>query len=80
VDDAAIVARIAQDAEVARVIALVHRFVAMVQDRTTPDSEADPALEAWLADAVSCGIRAVETFAAGLQQDGIAVRAALSTS
>ena len=37
------------------------------------------ALEAWLADARACGVRAVETFAAGLELDGAAVRAALTT-
>jgi transposase len=36
-------------------------------------------LEAWLADARTSGVRAVETFAAGLEQDGAAVRAALTT-
>ena len=36
-------------------------------------------LEAWLADARTSGLRAVETFAAGLEQDGPAVRAALTT-
>lgn len=34
--------------------------------------------EAWLSQAQTCGVRAVETFAAGLEQDGAAVRAALS--
>jgi len=38
------------------------------------------ALEAWLLrDARACGVPAVETFAAGLEQDGAAVRAALTT-
>ncbi len=37
------------------------------------------ALEVWLADARVCGVRNVETFAAGLEQDGAAVRAALTT-
>src|SRR5689334_9016020 len=37
------------------------------------------ALEAWLRDARACGVPAVETFAAGLKQDGAAVRAALAT-
>ena len=34
---------------------------------------------AWLADARMSGVRAVETFAAGLEQDGAVVRSALST-
>ena len=33
-------------------------------------------LDAWLAEAHACGIRAVETFTARLKQDGAAVRAA----
>ena len=78
-DDAAIVARIAQDAEVGRVLALVRRFVALVRDRPPPPAAA-AALDVWLHDAEGCGVRAVETFAAGLRQDGAAVRAALTTS
>ncbi len=35
-------------------------------------------LNAWLVGARACGIDAVETFAAGLVQDGPAVRAALT--
>ncbi len=35
-------------------------------------------LDAWLAEARACGVSAVETFAAGLEQDGAAVRAALT--
>ena len=35
-------------------------------------------LDAWLTEARSCGISAVETFAAGLDQDRTAVRAALT--
>ena len=36
-------------------------------------------LDTWLADARACGVRALETFAAGLEQDGAAIRAALTT-
>src|SRR6185312_11864055 len=36
-------------------------------------------LNTWLADARRSGVRAVETFAAGLEQDGAAIRAALTT-
>jgi transposase len=35
-------------------------------------------LDEWLAEAGCCGVRAVETFAAGLHQDGAAVRVALT--
>jgi transposase len=76
--DAAVVGRIARDAEVARVIPLVRRFVALVRSRTPPAGRVE-AFEAWLAEARTCGIRTIETFAAGLQQDGPAVRAALTT-
>ena len=78
VDDAAVVAHIAQDPEVARVLALVHRFVTLVRDRPAPPAAA-AALDAWLDHAGCCGVRAVETFAAGLRQDGAAVRGALTT-
>ena len=37
-------------------------------------------LDAWLAEARACGVGAVETFAAGLERDGAAVRAALTLS
>lgn len=37
------------------------------------------AFEQWLSEARTCGVRAVETFAQGLEQDGGAVRAALTT-
>ncbi len=36
-------------------------------------------LDAWLAEARSCSVPAVETFAAGLQQDAAAICAALTT-
>jgi transposase len=74
--DAATVAQIAQDANVARVIALVRRFVALVRERP---AHAAAVFDAWLADVRASGVRAVQTFAAGLEQDGAAVRAALTT-
>jgi transposase len=46
--------------------------------RTAEGDHAAAGLEAWLTEASSCGITAVQTFAAGLQQDGAAVRAALT--
>jgi len=81
--DAAVVRRVEQDGEAARVIGLARRFSMLVRGcgaggKVAP--EAAPAdLEAWLADARMPGLRAVETFAAGLEQDGAAVRAALTT-
>jgi transposase len=81
--DAATTARVEQDREAATVAALARRFTALVRAcgvRQTPDTDAAlAALEAWLADARACGVRAVETFAAGLELDGAAVRAALTT-
>ena len=81
--DAATTARVEQDRETAIVAALARRFTALVRDcgvRQKLDADAAPAaLEAWLIDARACGVRAIETFAAGLELDGAAVRAALTT-
>jgi transposase len=81
--DAAVVARVEQDREAASVAMLARRFTVLVRGcgagrKATPDA-ALAGLEAWLADARTSGVRAVETFAAGLEQDGAAVRSALST-
>jgi transposase len=72
-----------QDREAASVAMLARRFTVLVRGcgagrKATPDA-ALAGLEAWLADARTSGVRAVETFAAGLEQDGAAVRSALST-
>ncbi len=81
-DEAAAVARIEQDVEAATVTMLARRFTGLVRrccaGRSTDCRGQAPDLEAWLADARSCGVGAVETFAAGLEQDGAAVRAALT--
>jgi transposase len=81
--DAATVARVEQDREAAAVAALARRFTELARaccagsrDRAEAPLEA---LEAWLRDARACGVPAVGTFAAGLEQDGAAVRAALTT-
>jgi transposase len=81
--DAAVVARLEQDREAARVAALGRRFTALVRGCGVRGN-ADPktalaALEVWLADARMSGIRAMQSFAAGLEQDGAAIRAALTT-
>ena len=80
--DAATTARVEQDGEAAIVAGLARRFTALVRAcgvRQELDAEAAlAALEAWLADARACGVRAIETFAAGLELDGAAVRAALT--
>src|SRR4051812_29294298 len=83
VSDAAVVARVEQDREAARVAGLARRFSALVRG-TGISQTADPKaalreLNTWLADARRSGVRAVETFAAGLEQDGAAIRAALTT-
>jgi transposase len=81
--DAAVVTRVQQDREAASVAGLARRFTALVRGRGAggklgPDA-ALAGLEAWLTDARSSGLRAMETFAVGLEQDGTAVRAALTT-
>jgi transposase len=81
-DETTTSARVEQDAQVARIASLARRFCTIVRDGSvdhcrdgnTPLTDYD----AWLVEARSCGIRAVETFAAGLEQDGAAVRAALT--
>ena len=44
------------------------------QAPTNPDAD----LSAWLIDARGCGVPALETFAAGLEVEGMAVRAAFT--
>ena len=78
-----IVARVEQDGDAAIVADLARRPTELVRDCRTRRRRGAPApleaLEAWLRDARACGAPAVETFAAGLEQDGAAVRAALTT-
>ncbi|WP_386963773.1 transposase [Archangium violaceum] len=62
---------------------LVRRFGEIVRERSVTRG-AKPinscsTLEQWLGEARTCGVRAVDTFAQGLEQDGDAVRAALTT-
>jgi Transposase/zinc-finger of transposase IS204/IS1001/IS1096/IS1165 len=82
--DAAVVTRVEWDREAATVAGLARRFTALVRGRGAGGKVAADAalaeLEAWLADARTSGVRAMETFAAGLEQDGTAVRSALTTS
>jgi transposase len=82
-DEAAAVARIEQDREAATVAGLTRRFSALVRRcgvrrRSDERPSSVEELDAWLAEARSCGVDAVTTFAAGLEQDGAAVRAALT--
>jgi transposase len=80
--EAAILTRVEQDREATTVAGLAHRFCALVRgcrirhQRRGSDNVAE--LDRWLAEARACGIGTVETFAAGLEQDGAAVRAALT--
>ena len=81
--EAATLTRIEQDEEAARVAALTRRFGDLVRERGVSHG-AEPvsscaAFEQWLGEARTCGVRAVESFAQGLEQDGDAVRAALTT-
>ena len=79
---AASLARIAQDEEVARAVGLGRRLAALIRGCGTgrEPALAEPlrTFEAWLTEACSCGIAAVETFAAGLQQEAAAVSAAMT--
>lgn len=79
-EEAAAVAQAEQDAETQTVAGLARRFTALVRaaGRTAESDHAAAGLEAWLTKAGSCGVTAVQTFAAGLEQDGAAVRAALT--
>jgi transposase len=77
--DAWIVQHVLQDGEAARVVPLVQRFVGFIRDRTADPRITNAAFDVWLDDALSSGVRTVEMFARGLEQDGAAVRAALTT-
>src|SRR4051812_43048605 len=67
----------------AHVAGLARRLTALVRgcgvNPTVGPEAARVALDTWLADARRSGVRALETFAAGLEQDGAAIRAALTT-
>ena len=79
-ENVAVVERVMQDAQVATLVDLGRRFCRIVRTRSgseRPNSSAVVAFEAWLAEARDCGVRVVESFAANLDQDGCAVRAAL---
>lgn len=77
---AAAVKRVEQDEEAALVASLARRFTALVRGcgvgRPARPTAPSADLDAWLTEARACDVGAVETFAAGLEQDGAAVRAA----
>jgi transposase len=82
-EEKAALARIEQNPEAARVMGLTRRGADLIRDAsvTQPPKRRHTgvALDDGLAEACCCGVCAVETFAAGLQQDGAAVRAALTS-
>jgi transposase len=85
--DAAIVARIEQDEEAKTAATLSRRFTALIRvcgaagrrENSAP-VQPEATFDAWLAEARACGVGAIETFAAGLEADGAAVRAALTAT
>ncbi len=79
----ATVAQIEQDKEVRKAGALARRFTALVQasgvaHRRAPASRR-AALRRWLVRASTCGVPALQTFAAGVQQDFASIQTALTT-
>lgn len=79
----AMVVQIEQDREVRKAGALARRFTALVQasgvaHRRTPATRLTT-LRRWLVQARACGVQALQTFAAGLQQDLASIEAALTT-
>ncbi len=67
--------------EAATLVRLVRRFVDLVHDAGITGKRQFSGIDtfdAWLTDARDCSVRAVVTFAAGLEHDGAAVRAALT--
>ncbi len=80
-EEARTITRIEQDSEAATLVRLIRRFVDLVRNAGITDKRQAPgadAFDAWLTDARDCSVRAVVTFAAGLEHDGAAVRAALA--
>ncbi len=69
--DQALLQRLCQDCEVAVAYRLAQQLLAMVRDRTAT------ALDRWLETCATSGISDLVTFAAGLQREYAAVRAAL---
>lgn len=80
-EETALVARVTQDREAAKVAGLGRGFCRIVRCASNGRQQrggASEALDAWLAEARGSGVRVVESFAASLDQDGAAVRAALT--
>ena len=79
--DQATVARVKQDPDVSAAVALVGRFVDLIRGSCVGRKARAPraTFRKWLAEATTSKVSAIVTFAAGLKQDGAAVRAALTT-
>ena len=80
-EEAAVVSRVLQDPEAAKVVDLGRRFCRIVRSccGQQPLGKTDvTAFDEWLGDAQTCGVRVVESFAGSIGQDGDAVRSALT--
>lgn len=80
VEAAATVTRVLQDDEATKIVDLGRRFCSLIRACcNTRQAKADTAaaFDHWLDEAKRCGTRVVESFAASLDQDRAAVRAAL---
>ena len=77
------VVRIEQDREVRKASALARRFTALVQASGITHRRAPGArlatLTRWLSQASTCGVPALQSFAAGVQQDLASIEVALKT-
>ena len=69
-----------QDDDATTVVDLARRFCGIVRGAGLRrlDGSSPKAFEAWLAEGRDCGVRVVESFTTSLDQDGAAVRAALT--
>ena len=77
----ALVTRVRQDDDATTVVDLARRFCGIVRGAglwQRQDGSSSKTFEAWLAEGRDCGVRVVESFATSLDQDGAAVRAALT--
>ena len=80
---AAVVAHVEQDDTATAVARLARRFTALIRAAGVGSTAAqgrDPVadLTTWLTEAMTCGATAIATFAAGLEGDAAAVKAALT--
>jgi hypothetical protein len=83
-EEAAAVVRLEQDAEAATAAGLVRQLADLLRacgvSTKTRCGAPMTTFEGWLRNAKKSGVAAVTTFAVGLQQDGAAVKAALTTA